>query len=48
MEAAIKRLNHLKHHIPFNTYRTIKGQIKSGNLNAALIGIERLEKKLTK
>lgn len=46
MREAITRLKALRGKIKPNTYRTIKGQIKAGNLEAALVGIGRLEKKI--
>lgn len=42
------RLKGLKGKIKPNTYRTIVGQIKAGNLGPALVGIERLEKRIRK
>ncbi len=41
-----KELNSIKKYIPYNTYRTIKGQIKSGNETAARVGIERIKKRV--
>ena len=35
MEELMKELNSIKKYIPYNTYRTIKGQMKSGNVEAA-------------
>ena len=39
MEELMKELNSIKKYIPYNTYRTIKGQMKSGNMTAARTGI---------
>ena len=39
MEELMKELNSIKKYIPYNTYRTIKGQMKSGNVEAARTGI---------
>ena len=39
MEELMKELNSIKKYIPYNTYRTIKGQMKSGNMAAARTGI---------
>lgn len=46
MNETMKRLKSLKESIKPNTYRTIKGQIASGNIAQALVGIERLESKM--
>ena len=46
MNELIKELNTIKPYIPQNTYRTIQGQIKSGNVNGARVGVERLKKRL--
>ena len=42
----IKELNAIKGRIPENTYRTIVGQINSGDLGGATVGINRLKKRL--
>ena len=39
MKELMKELNSIKKYIPYNTFRTIKGQIKSGNVDAARTGI---------
>lgn len=44
---AMERLNKIKGKIKWNTYRTIVGQIRSGNVEGAMVGIERLENKLS-
>ncbi len=49
MEALlIKELNMIKYHIPQQTYRTILGQMRAGDLGGASIGIERLKRRLAK
>ncbi len=45
MKELMKELNSIKKYIPYNTFRTIKGQIKSGNADAARTGINRIKKK---
>lgn len=45
MEELMKELNSIKKYIPYNTYRTIKGQMKSGNVEAARTGISRIKKR---
>jgi len=45
MKELMKELNSIKKYIPYNTFRTIKGQIKSGNVDAARTGINRIKKK---
>ena len=42
MEELMKELNSIKKYIP---YRTIKGQMKSGNVEAARTGISRIKKR---
>lgn len=44
----IKDLNMIKPKIPWQTYSTILGQIKAGDLGGATVGIERLKYKLSK
>ena len=48
MNIVIKELNLIKNHIPKQTYKTIKGQIKSGDIVGARVGIERIKMKLAK
>lgn len=49
MNASIlKELKLMKPYIPMQTYRTIIGQIRAGDLRGASIGIDRLKKKLEK
>ena len=45
MEELMKELNSINKYIPYNTYRTIKGQMKSGNVEAARTGISRIKKR---
>ena len=46
MEELMKELNSIKKIYPkYNTYRTIKGQMKSGNVEAARTGISRIKKR---
>ena len=45
MKELMKVLNSIKKYIPYNTFRTIKGQIKSGNVEAARTGICRITKR---
>ena len=45
MEELMKELNSIKKYIPYNTYHTIKGQMKSGNVEAARTGINRTKKR---
>ena len=47
MNDVIKELNTIKSYIPLNTYRTIQGQIKAGDVNGARVGVERMKKKLS-
>jgi hypothetical protein len=44
MNEAIKELNTIKARIPQQTYRTIIGQMRAGDLGGATVGIERLKK----
>lgn len=46
MGELMKELNSIKKYIPYNTYRTIKGQMKSGNMAAARTGINRIKKRV--
>ena len=45
MEELMKELNSIKKYIQYNTYRTIKGQMKSGNVEATRTGISRIKKR---
>lgn len=44
----VMELVKLKKEIPRQTYRTIFGQIKSGDVQGAEVGIQRLKRKLGK
>ena len=48
MNEAIRELNAMKARIPQQTYRTIIGQMRAGDLGGATVGINRLKKKLAK
>ena len=48
MNEVIKELNAIKRKIPQQTYKTIIGQIKAGDVGGAKVGIERLQHRLTK
>lgn len=39
-------LNKLKREIPYNTYKTILGQLNAGDIKGAETGIKRLKEKL--
>lgn len=45
MEKLIKDINMMKRYIPQNTYRTLMGQIKAGDVNGATVGVERLKRR---
>ena len=44
----MKELNRIKHKIPWQTYKTIIGQMKSGDINGAEVGISRLKRKIAR
>lgn len=48
MNDAIKELNSIKARIPQQTYRTIIGQMRAGDMTGATVGISRLKHKLEK
>ena len=48
MKELKKELDGIKKHIPYNTYKTILGQMKAGQVEAARVGIARLKKKLNR
>lgn len=48
MNNVIKELNAIKARIPQQTYRTIVGQVRAGDLGGATVGITRLKVKLAK
>lgn len=41
-----EELDGIKKHIPWNTYKTILGQMKAGQVDAARVGIDRIKKRL--
>ena len=45
MEELMKELNSIKKYNPYNTYHTIKGQMKTGTVEAARTGINRIKKR---
>lgn len=48
MKELKKELDGIRKLIPYNTYKTILGQMKAGQVEAAKVGIERLKKKLNR
>lgn len=44
----IRELNTIKHQIPHQTYKTIIGQIKAGDVGGATVGIERLKRRIAR
>ena len=44
----MEELKLIKHRIPWQTYKTIIGQIKAGDLSGAEVGIGRLKKRITR
>ena len=48
MNEVIRELNTIKSRIPQQTYRTIIGQLRAGDLGGATGGVERLKRKLAK
>lgn len=46
MKELKKELDGIRKHIPYNTYKTILGQMKAGQMEAARVGIERIKKRL--
>ncbi len=46
MKELKKELDAIRKYIPSNTYRTIWGQMKAGQVEAARVGIERIRKKV--
>lgn len=46
MKELKRELNGIRKHIPYNTYKTILGQMKAGQVEAARVGIERIKKRL--
>lgn len=47
-ERLIKELNMIKRQIPWQTYKTIIGQIKAGDLGGAEVGIGRLKRRIAR
>lgn len=47
-EKLIRELQMIKQKIPWQTYKTIIGQIKAGDLGGAEVGIGRLKKKIAR
>lgn len=43
-----KELEDIRSNIPYNTYRTILGQIRAGHADAAKVGIERIKRREVK
>ena len=48
MNETIKELNTIKSRIPKQTYSTILGQIRAGDMGGATVGISRLKRKFAK
>lgn len=48
MNDLIKDLNVIKARIPQQTYLTILGQMRAGDMGGATVGIERLKKRLAR
>lgn len=46
MKTVIRELKRLKKRIPRQTYRTIVGQIRSGDMEGAATGVERIKNRL--
>lgn len=44
----LQELNNIKIRLPINTYKTMLGQIRAGDLSGVSIGIERLKRKIAK
>jgi hypothetical protein len=44
----IRELNTIKARIPQQTYRTIIGQMRAGDLGGATVGVERLKRRLAR
>ena len=47
-ERLIRELNIIKHRIPWQTYKTIIGQIRAGDLGGAEVGIGRLKRRIAR
>ena len=48
MNETIKELNTIKSRIPKQTYSTILGQIRAGDMGGTTVGITRLKRKFAK
>lgn len=46
MKTVIRELKRMKKRIPRQTYRTIIGQIRSGDMEGAATGVERIKNRL--
>ncbi len=46
MNEVLRELNTIKTRIPVQTYRTIVGQIRAGDMGGATVGINRLKARL--
>ena len=46
MNEVLRELNTIKPRIPVQTYRTIVGQIRAGDMGGATVGINRLKARL--
>ena len=46
MKELIRELDDIRKDIPHNTYKTILGQMKAGQVEAARVGIRRLKNRL--
>lgn len=47
-EKLMKEVEAIKHKIPWQTYKTIIGQIRAGDVKGAAIGIERLKRRIAR
>lgn len=47
-ERLIKEVKMIKHKIPWQTYKTLIGQIRAGDMNGAKVGIGRLKRKIAR
>ncbi len=48
MKDMIRELNTIRHRIPWQTYKTIRGQMRAGDLGGATVGIERLKRRIAR
>ncbi len=42
----LQEIEGLKPNIPWQTYNTLKGQVRAGDISGAALGVERLKRKL--